>query len=64
VKIVAVPETFRNYDLVGKIILSVDNQEVNNIDQAQTLFKNISRYGKTVLTMIDENGERERLIFQ
>ncbi|MFS4492095.1 S1C family serine protease [Maribacter sp. 2308TA10-17] len=64
VKIIGVPETYRGYGLEGKVLLSVDDEEIENIDNARTLFSGISRYGKTVITMIDENGERERLIFQ
>ncbi len=64
VKITAVPESYRNYGLVGKVLLSLDGDEINNIDEARSLFSGISRYGKTVITMIDEKGERERLIFQ
>jgi len=64
VKIIAVPETYRNYGLENKVILSVDDKEISNIEDAENIFSNISRYGKTVITMLSEGGERERLIFQ
>lgn len=64
VKIVGVPELYRGYGLEDKILLSVDGEEINNIQEAKTLFGRISRQGKTVITMLNENGERERLIFQ
>ncbi|PIF01331.1 MAG: serine protease [Maribacter sp.] len=64
VKIVGVPETYRGYGLNGKVLLSVDDEEINNIQEAKTLFGRISRYGKTSITMINRKGERERLIFQ
>ncbi|TMM53630.1 PDZ domain-containing protein [Maribacter algarum] len=64
VKIVGVPETYRGYGLEGKVLLSVDDEEIENIQDAKNLFGQISRYGKTSITMIDKNGERERLIFQ
>jgi len=64
VKIVGVPETYRGYGLDGKVLLSVDDNEIDDIQDAKDLFGQISRYGKTSITMIDENGERERLIFQ
>jgi Do/DeqQ family serine protease len=64
VKIVGVPETYRGYGLEGKVLLSVDDEEIGNIQDARDLFGQISRYGKTSITMIDEKGERERLIFQ
>ncbi|MEO1011065.1 MAG: trypsin-like peptidase domain-containing protein [Bacteroidota bacterium] len=64
VKIVGVPETYRGYGLDGKILLAVDGEEINDIQEAKTLFGRISRYGKTSITMLNEDGERERLIFQ
>ncbi|GAB5472713.1 MAG: Do family serine endopeptidase [Maribacter sp.] len=64
VKIVGVPETYRGYGLYGKVLLSVDDEEINDIEEARTVFGKISRYGKTSITMLDEDGERERLIFQ
>lgn len=64
VKIIAVPETYRNYGIQNKVILSVDDKEIKDIEDAKTIFSGISRYGKTVITMLNENGERERLIFQ
>jgi Do/DeqQ family serine protease len=64
VKIVGVPETYRGYGLDGKVLLSVDDEEINDIEQARTIFSKISRYGKTSITMLNEDGERERLIFQ
>ncbi|MDG1573157.1 trypsin-like peptidase domain-containing protein [Robiginitalea sp. M366] len=64
VKVIGVPETFRRYDLTDKIILALDGQPVNNIEDAQELFSRISRYSNTSITMLDENGQRERFIFQ
>ncbi|MGB5668367.1 MAG: trypsin-like peptidase domain-containing protein [Maribacter sp.] len=64
VKIVGVPETYRGYGLYGKVLLSVDGDEIKDIQDAKTLFGQISRYGKTSITMLNEKGERERLIFQ
>ncbi|WP_337251706.1 hypothetical protein [Maribacter halichondriae] len=64
VKIVDVPELYNDYGLEGKVLLSVDNEEINDIQEAYELFGQISRYGKTVITMVNEKGERERLIFQ
>ncbi|MBU2946085.1 trypsin-like peptidase domain-containing protein [Zobellia uliginosa] len=64
VKIVGVPETYRGYGLEGKVLLSVDDNEINDIEEARSLFGSISKYGKTSITMINEKGERERLIFQ
>tara|TARA_R110002167_G_scaffold91083_38_gene245094 strand:+ start:487 stop:1881 length:1395 start_codon:yes stop_codon:yes gene_type:complete len=64
VKIVSVPETYQGYGLEGKILLSVDDEDIEDIEEAKTLFAQISRYTKTSITMLNDKGERERLIFQ
>jgi serine protease Do len=64
VKITGVPETYRGYGLEGKVILAIDDKEISDIEDARILFGNISRYGKTSITMMNEKGEKERLIFQ
>jgi Do/DeqQ family serine protease len=64
VKIVGVPENSRKYQLVGKVILAVDGQKVRDIKDARKYFSTISRYGQTSITLLDENGEKERVIFQ
>ncbi|SHI95195.1 S1C family serine protease [Pseudozobellia thermophila] len=64
VKVVGVPEIYRGYGLEGKVILSLDDQEINDIEEAKVLFGRISRRGRTIMTMINQKGERERLIFQ
>ncbi len=64
VVIVGVPETYRGYGLEGKVIVAIDDKEVSDIEDARVLFGSISRYGKTSITMINEGGEKERLIFQ
>lgn len=64
VKIVGVPETYEGYGLDGKVLLSIDDEEISNIQDAKVLFGKISRYGRTSITMINERGEKEKLIFQ
>ncbi|MGB5314924.1 MAG: trypsin-like peptidase domain-containing protein [Robiginitalea sp.] len=64
VKIIGVPENSRKYGLEGKVIVEVDGQEIRDIKDARKYFSAISRYGQTSITLMDENGERERVIFQ
>ncbi len=64
VLITGVPESYRGYDLDGKVILAVEDNEINDIGEAKALFENISRYGKTSITILNQDGERERIIFQ
>ena len=64
VKIIEVPETYRRYGLDGKIILAVDDEPISNIEDARRLFAKISRYGNNSITLLDEDGQKERIIFQ
>ncbi len=64
VKIIGVPERYRGYGLSEKVIVKIDDNEIGNIDDAYNAFGGISKYGKTVITMLGSNGERDRLIFQ
>ncbi|WP_420602069.1 S1C family serine protease [Flagellimonas sp.] len=64
VKIIDVPEGYGRYDLKNKVIVEVDDKEIENIDDAKEFFGEISRYGRTSFTMINEKGEKERLILQ
>ncbi len=64
VRIVGVPERYRGYGLDGKILLALGDEEISDIQEARALFGRISKYEKTVITMLNEDGERERLIFQ
>ena len=64
VKITGVPERYRGYNLEGKVIIAVDDEGIDDIHDANRLFGEITRYGKTSITMLSEDGERERLIFQ
>jgi len=64
VKITGVPERYQGYGLYGKVILEVDDKEIRDIDQVRSVFDNISRYERFSILMIDDKGERERLIFQ
>ncbi|MEM9648919.1 MAG: trypsin-like peptidase domain-containing protein [Bacteroidota bacterium] len=64
VKIIDVPEGYGRYDLKNKVIVEVDDNEINNIEDARQHFSDIKKYGRTSFTMINENGEKERLILQ
>jgi len=64
VKITNVPEQYRNYGLMNKVMIEVDDEKIRDIEDAKDLFSKISRYGRTSITLLDENGDKERLIFQ
>jgi Do/DeqQ family serine protease len=64
VKIVGVSERYEGYGLDGKILLAVDDQEINDIKDAKVLFGKIRKYKNTSITMLNKNGEIERIILQ
>ncbi len=66
VKITGVPEVYRRdgLELVGSVILEIDGQPIDDIQDARVEFGKITRYGKTVITLLNKKGERERVIFQ
>ncbi|MGB3151397.1 MAG: trypsin-like peptidase domain-containing protein [Maribacter sp.] len=64
VKITGVPELYRGYGLDGKVIIKVGDEDIKDISDAKNAFGAITKYGKTVITLLAEGGERERLIFQ
>ncbi|WP_047415496.1 S1C family serine protease [Cellulophaga sp. Hel_I_12] len=64
VKIVGVSERYEGYGLGGKILLSVGDQEINDIKDAKVLFGKITKYRNTSITMMNSKGEKERIILQ
>jgi serine protease Do len=64
VKIIDVPEGYSRYNLKNKVITEVDDKEIKDINDAKSLFGEIAKYGRTSFTMINEKGEKERLILQ
>ncbi|MDT0607246.1 S1C family serine protease [Croceitalea rosinachiae] len=64
VKITSVPERYNDYGLRDKVIVKVDDNDIDNIEDAKNQFSKISRYGRTSITLLGKNGERERIIFQ
>jgi len=64
VKITDVPQGYGRYDLKNKVIIEVDGNKIGDIDDAKKYFGEISRYGRTSFTMINEDGEKEHMILQ
>ena len=64
VKIIGVPQQYEKYGLVGKVVVSIDSEKVTDIENADRLFKNINRFKRTSISMINDSGEKEQLIFQ
>ncbi|WP_437395140.1 S1C family serine protease [Flagellimonas lutimaris] len=64
VKITNVPESYTRYGLTNKVIIELDGDPINDIDDAKERFSQLSRYGRTSFTMINEDGEKEHMILQ
>lgn len=64
VKITNVPESYARYGLTNKVIIELDGEPISNIEDAKERFSELSRYGRTSFTMINENGEKEHMILQ
>lgn len=64
VKITAVPQMYRDYNLLGKVIIAVNDEEIEDIEDARSAFQKLRDYRRFSITTIDDAGDRERLIFQ
>lgn len=64
VKITQVAQRFQSYNLVGKLLIAIDDEKIKDINHAAKLFGNISKYGTNSITMVNEEGEIERLVLQ
>ncbi|MFD0862303.1 S1C family serine protease [Sungkyunkwania multivorans] len=53
-----------NYDLEGKLLVEINGEEVITIEDVRAILQNADPRENTVVVIIDENGERERLIFR
>lgn len=64
VKIVESAGSMGRYDLSGKIIVEINDKSVENIEDVKQAMSEAGRYDRLSIVLINESGERERLIFQ
>ena len=64
VRVVSVPERYRGDGLEGKVITAINDQEIATIEDASELFQQLAQGDRNSITVIDENGERVKLIFR
>jgi len=62
VKIIDAGSEYRG--LKNTILLKVDDEKVYNIDDAKTLIERIVRNNTTSITLLNADGEREKIIFR
>lgn len=61
VLIIAAAEYYRNYELEGKLIIAIDGNSIETIEDAMKANENLS--GRRALTLLDDKGNKETLIF-
>lgn len=64
VKIVDIPGDFGREDLIGQIIIEVNDDPVKNLKSARELFSNLSIIGRSSFVMINKDGDRERIVLR
>ena len=64
IKIINVPEWYKGYGLEGEVLLSINNQEITNIQEAKKLFSKIHKYRNSIITLLNTKGERRQIIIQ
>jgi serine protease Do len=62
VKIIAVAEYYKSYDLEEKVIIAIDGSPVNSIEDAERLAEAKSS-SRRAITILNSAGEKETLIF-
>lgn len=62
VKIIAVAEYYKSYDLEDKVIIAIDGNPVNSIEYAERLAE-AKRSSRRAITILNSAGEKETLIF-
>lgn len=64
---VVITETGRYLDgenLNGKLLVGINDMEIKNVEDVKTAMGELSRYRSLTLTLLNENGEKERLYFR
>lgn len=63
VKIINIPEYMNDprYPLVGKVLVGINDMEIDNVDDVKSAISNLDRYRTLSLVVLNEKGELERL---
>jgi len=62
VKIIAVAEYYKSYNLEDKVIIAIDGNPINSIEDAERLAE-AKRSSRRAITILNSTGEKETLIF-
>lgn len=65
VKITAASDFYRlrGVEMKGKILISINSQEIKDINSVEKIVKNLNHRQRNSLVIINEKGERERFLF-
>ena len=64
VKVVQSNGRLGQYNLNGKVLVEINDEKIKNVEDAKLAINNANKYDRLNVVVINENGERERLIFQ
>ena len=64
VKVIAIAQNQGRSYFLGKVIVQVNDDKIRNIDDAQRAFSMINSFESSAITVINEDGEKERLILR
>ena len=65
VKITRTNGYMSRYNLEGKVLVAINDEKVEDIDDVKRIMKSNTTYNSAIaLVMLNENGEKERLVFQ
>lgn len=53
----------RGVEMKGKILISINSQEIKDINSVEKIIKNLNHRQRNSLVIINEKGERERFLF-
>lgn len=64
VKIIDVGEYIREERFEGKLLVGINDMEIGSIDDLKKALSNLEQYRGLSIVIMDEDGEKERLIFR
>ncbi len=62
VKITRITQYMARYNILGKVVVAINDESVGNIEDVKRIVNNLEPGDRTVLLMVNERGEKERLI--
>ena len=64
VKVIAIAQNMGRSYFLGKVIVEVNDEKIKDIEDAKKAFSSLDAYDTSVITIINEEGEKERIILR